>query len=593
MIAPMEKITILVFHKAKEDFLNSLQELGVVHISQDMKKGLPDELKETKSRIDRADAFLKAAKKASKYESFAAEAEEKSAESVIQEYENIKQAITDARDKSDKIDRQIRNLAPWGDFSRESIEKIRRSGLRVRFFISPVKNFSSCGINENICAFEISRDKTYVYFVVFEKEEVVKLNCDEFFYPDCDLKTLQDELRVINDSLAENEKKLSILFSQSAVVATYCNEQKSGLNYATVSSNLASAAEESVYIINGWLPQEAKMKIEAMLDDKDVYYYFSKPTANDNVPILLKNNRFARLFEPITKMFSLPNYAELDLTAFFAPFFTLFFGFCLGDAGYGLMILILCAILRKKVAKDKRPFLALGAIFGFSTFLFGFVSGNLFGVELVKIDFMKNIVLLNQDQLFYLSLKIGIVQIFFGLFLRVVSKTRQFGFMASLSTWGWLIMLTGVLPVVLAFLANEPFPKWAVWTSMTGFTLILLFNDLKANIFVRLGKGLWELYGGLTGFLGDVLSYVRLFALGISGAILGLVVNEIGMQFRAIPYIGYFITFAFLIVGHSANFLLSGLSSFVHPLRLTFVEFYKNVGFEGGGKAYSPFKKIS
>ncbi|MCK4826710.1 hypothetical protein KA005_63825, partial [bacterium] len=337
MITPMEKITILIFHKAKEVFLHSLQELGVVHISQDMRKGLPDGLKEIKSSIDRADAFLKAAKKASKEEVFSVEAEEKSALSVIREYENIKQIMTGAGDKLDKVDRQIRNLAPWGDFSRESIEKIRRSGLRVRFFISPVKNFSSCGIDENICAFEISRDKTYVYFVVFEKEAAVKLNCDEFFYPDCDLKTLQDKSQAITETITENEKKLSALFSKGAVVETYRNEQKSGLNYATVSSNLASAAEDTVYIINGWLPQDAKLRVEAMLDEKDVYHYFSKPEVEDNVPILLKNNRFTRLFEPITKMFSLPNYNELDLTAFFAPFFTLFFGFCLGDAGYGLI----------------------------------------------------------------------------------------------------------------------------------------------------------------------------------------------------------------------------------------------------------------
>jgi len=593
MITPMEKITIFIFHKAKKDFLHSLQELGVVHISQDIKKGPHDVLKELKSRIDRADAFLKAAKKASQTEASSAVGEGQSALSVIGEYEKIKQVISAARDELDKVQRQIRNLAPWGDFSRESMEKIKLSGLRLRFFITPVKNFSTCGIDENICAFEISRDKTYVYFVVFEKEAAVKLNCDEFFYPDCDLKTLQDKSQAISDSIAENEKKLSGLFSQAALIETYRNEQKSSLNYATVSSNLPSAVEDTVYIINGWLPQDAKIKVEAMLDEKDVYYYFSKASVADNVPILLKNNRFARLFEPITKMFSLPNYTELDLTAFFAPFFTLFFGFCLGDAGYGLIILILCAIFRKKVAQDKRPFLTLGSIFGISTFLFGLISGNLFGVELVKIAFIKNIVLFNQDQLFYLSLKIGIVQIFFGLFLKAVSKARQFGFMASLSAWGWLAMLTGILPIALAFLADEAAPLWAVWTSLTGLTLILLFNDLKANIFLRLGKGAWELYGGLTGFLGDVLSYVRLFALGISGAILGLVVNEIGMQFRSIPYVGYFITFAFLIVGHTANFLLSGLSSFVHPLRLTFVEFYKNVGFEGGGKAYSPFKKIS
>ncbi|MFH1093208.1 MAG: V-type ATPase 116kDa subunit family protein [Candidatus Omnitrophota bacterium] len=589
----MEKITILIFHKAKEDFLHSLQELGVIHISQDIKKDSHEGLKEIRNRIDRADAFLKAAKKSSSAVSSSVRGEGQSALSVIGEHENIQQIINVSQDELDKVDRQIRNLAPWGEFSRESMEKVRLSGLRLRFFITPVKNFDFCGVDENICAFEISRDKTYVYFVVFEKEDVVKLNCDEFFYPDLDLKTLQNKAQAITETIRESEKKLSALFSQGSAIETYLNEQKSGLNYATVNSNLTSAAEDTIYIINGWLPQDLKLKVQAWLDEKDIYCYFSKPNVGEDVPILLKNNPFAKLFEPITKMFSLPNYTEFDLTAFFAPFFTLFFGFCLGDAGYGLIILLLCAIFWKKVSQNKRPLLILGAVFGVSTFLFGLISGNLFGVELVKIAFIKNLVLFNQNQLFYLSLKIGVVQIFFGLFLKAFSKLRQFGFTASLSSWGWLIMLTGVLPLVLAFLSDAAAPLWALWTSFTGLTLIMLFNDLKANIFIRLGKGLWELYGGLSGFLGDVLSYVRLFALGLSGAVLGLVVNEIGMQFRAIPFVGYFITFVFLIVGHSANLLLSGLSSFVHPLRLTFVEFYKNVGFEGGGKAYNPFKKIN
>ena len=122
-----------------------------------------------------------------------------------------------------------------------------------------------------------------------------------------------------------------------------------------------------------------------------------------------------------------------------------------------------------------------------------------------------------------------------------------------------------------------------------GVFLILFFNDLKSNIFIRFGKGLWELYG-ITGIVGDVLSYVRIFALGLASSIFGFVINDMGMQIREIPWIGYIIAFVFLIIGHTANLLLSSLSSFVHPLRLTFVEFYKNAGFAGGGKAYKPFR---
>ncbi|MBU1045037.1 MAG: hypothetical protein KJ915_11640 [Candidatus Omnitrophica bacterium] len=594
MIAPMEKVTVFIFHKIKEDFLAALQSLGLLHITQE-KKDADQQLKLIQSEIMRCELFLKAAKKIKEglvSGQLPNEFKAKQDFELVELFEKIKLELTEATDNLEKTEKEIRNLAPWGEFERKAIERLNSSGVKVRFFISPIKKFSLDDLDESICAHEISRDKTYVYFVVFEKDQQIKLDCDEFFYPAVSIQALEQQALELSKQIEEKNKLILMISAENKQVQDYSNQQKTRLNYLLVSNNLAHAAEEKVFIINGWLPRQQKADMEQFLEKQDVYFYFSQPESGEDVPVLLKNNWFSKLFEPITKMFALPQYSEMDLTAFFAPFFTLFFGFCLGDAGYGLIILVICAIFWKRVSIEQRPFLTLGAVFGLSTFLFGLVSGNLFGVDLVKIDIFKNFVLLNQDQLFYLSLKIGIVQIFFGLVLKAINKFRQFGFSASISTWGWLVLLTGILPWVLAFLANKPSAVWANYCMLTGFVLILFFNDLKANIFVRVGKGLWELYGGLTGFLGDVLSYVRLFALGISGAILGLVVNEIGMQFRAIPYIGFFITFVFLVVGHTANLLLCGLSSFVHPLRLTFVEFYKNAGFEGGGRAYLPFKNV-
>ena len=593
MIAPMEKVTILIFHKIKEEFLNALQALGLLHISQ-KKKDANEQLKTIQSQIRRCEVFLKIVKKSKDsvaLDEKSEEFKEKTGFNYVEIFEQLKSDLGGLTDSLEKTEREIRNLIPWGEFNRKTIERLNETGVKVRFFISPIKKFSLSDIDDSVWAYEISRDKMYVYFVVFEKDQIVKLDCDEFFYPSVDIKTLEVKSTALAKEIQDKHNSLLMTFSAKQQVQDYCNAKKTKLNYLIISNSLPQAAEDKVFIINGWLPRQKKAEVESFLEARDAYFYFSRPEPGEDVPVMLKNNWFSRLFEPITKMFALPQYTEMDLTAFFAPFFTLFFGFCLGDAGYGLIILLGCALFWKRAKKVQRPFLSLGAIFGLSTFLFGLISGNLFGVELVKIESIRKMVLFNQDQLFYLSLKIGVVQIFFGLFLKAINKIRQFGFRASVSTWGWLALLSGVLPLVMALLANKTAPDWANYCALTGLVLILLFNDLKANIFIRIGKGIWELYGGLTGFLGDVLSYVRLFALGISGAILGLVVNEIGMEFRTIPYIGYFLTFAFLIVGHSANFLLSGLSSFVHPLRLTFVEFYKNAGFEGGGRAYIPFKK--
>ncbi|MFH2137169.1 MAG: V-type ATPase 116kDa subunit family protein [Candidatus Omnitrophota bacterium] len=608
----MKKLTALIFHKDKDAFLSALQDLGVVHISLEKKERIDEDIKNKQKKLESCQRFLKVAQKEDKA-TIAKTAREKRTDvfSYVLSYEGITEEIREIEETYEKTERELRNILPWGDFDINAVEGLNAGGVKARFFIAPIKKFEACrqidmcyveisrpklGIHANGPDYpivEISRDKTYVYFVVFEKGDQIEIDCDEFFYPQTDRQTLETEMADLEILKKDKLKQREDLFSHTARIREFCNNLHTELVYLAVSQGLNSEVEGNVYVLNGWVPRKLTDNVEKFLEEKEVYFDFSNPQEGENIPVLLKNNRFSRLFEPITKMFSLPHYAEMDLTVFFAPFFTLFFGFCLADAGYGLIIVLICAIFWEKVDPDKRPFLILGSIFGISTFLFGLITGNLFGIELVKIEFFKKMVLLDPNQLFYLSLKIGIVQIFFGLFLKAVGKIRQFGFMASLSVWGWLIMLTGVVPLVIAFLGKSASPEWAKPAALTGLVLILFFNDLKANIFVRFGLGLWELYGGLTGFLGDVLSYVRLFALGISSSILGLVFNSIALQAKDIPVIGFFVTLVLLVVLHSMNFALGVLSSFVHPLRLTFVEFYKNAGFEGGGKAYNPFRKIN
>ncbi|MBU2063802.1 MAG: hypothetical protein KKF93_05345 [Candidatus Omnitrophica bacterium] len=589
----MEKITILIFHKVKQAFLSRLQDLGVVHIVHDAHDVSDDILKNMEKRMQAGHAFLKAARKAKNkrgriYTSAISPKTTGQKEKIedvfsyVKSYQKIKDAVDKITDKTVKLERDIRNVAPWGELDVDYIKKLKDARLNMRFFICPIKKFKEI-MGEDIYCRQISRDKTYVYFVVFERDKRVELACDEFFYPEKNRKDMETESAALRKEKKEKERLIDKLFARAKMVEEYLNKEKTAFAYLSISRNLPAAAENTVYIINGWVPRPQKQKVEAFLENEQAYFYFSQAKPEDMVPVFLLNNRFTRLFEPITNLFSLPKYGTMDLTAFFAPFFTLFFGFCLSDAGYGLVIFILTLFLKRKLPSDKKPLLNLVMILALSTFLFGLVAGNFFGVDLARIGGIKKVVLFNQEQLFNFALILGVIQVLFGMFLKAVSRIRQFGPAAGLSTFGWIIMLCGLLCLTVT--------KTSVWAIYAGITLILLFNDLKANIFIRIGKGLWELYG-ISGVFGDVLSYIRLFALGISSSILGLVVNEIALEFRHIPVFGFLITFVILVVGHTGNLLLSGLSSFVHPLRLTFVEFYKNAGFEAGGKAYNPFRQI-
>jgi V/A-type H+/Na+-transporting ATPase subunit I len=228
---------------------------------------------------------------------------------------------------------------------------------------------------------------------------------------------------------------------------------------------------------------------------------------------------------------------------------------------------------------------------GLATILMGAFTGTFFGVNLLGEQFAwlgrAQDFMIDSNQAFNVALILGLAQMLFGLAVQTVNRYKQYGFQYALPTVGWIILLLSILDLALL----KQTGLVSTWTAWTGVGMIVLFSDPKAGILGRIGKGLWDLYG-ITGFFGDLLSYIRLFALGISSAILGFVVNDIALQIKGVaPIIGPILFVVFLIVGHGANLLIASLGAFVHPMRLTFVEFYKNAGFEGGGKAYTPFAR--
>jgi V/A-type H+-transporting ATPase subunit I len=297
-------------------------------------------------------------------------------------------------------------------------------------------------------------------------------------------------------------------------------------------------------------------------------------------------------------MFSLPDYNELDLTVFFAPFFMMFFGFCLGDAGYGLLFVVGAGLYKLKAKEEFRPYLTLIQFLGLATIIFGAVSGTVFGMNLMEaeIPWLGNVksLFLNPDKMFNLALVLGALQIIFGLCIKAANQTRQFGFLYALSTIGWLVVLLGSAGYVLLTETGVFHPNQTILYLIlaTGCFFILFFSDPGVNVFSRVGKGIWDIYSTVTGIFGDLLSYIRLFALGLSSGILGFVINDIALQILGSSKIlGPVFFVVFLVLGHTLNILISSLGSFVHPMRLTFVEFYKNAGFKGGGEEYKPFSK--
>nr|WP_321357570.1 V-type ATPase 116kDa subunit family protein [uncultured Draconibacterium sp.] len=596
MIVPMLKYTFLVFHREYEDFLIELNRLGLVHIvERDVEFSEATTKKVTKlNSYERAISFLQ------KIESETAEKPKKnSASEILQDLTEKQKELEELETRLESLTKAAQKALPWGDFSPELIEQLKTKGIRLQFYQTSKKKY-----NELECNFPVvivSETGSQVLFVyIKQNEENIEIDAEQLELPPLPYSAIEKQI-------CETEERIKAIhqtFYSYANNSIYLlEEEKSSLirslEFDNVLRNTNKEAEDKLMILEGWVPQTKTPELNQFMKDNDAIYYSRKAKPDDKIPVLLSNNRFSKLFEPIGSMFSLPDYAELDLTVFFAPFFMLFFGFCLGDAGYGLLFVIGGGLYKLKAKQEFKPYLSLIQFLGVATILFGAISGNFFGINLIETDFALTEkiqhLFLNPDKMFNLALILGGIQIIFGLFIKAANQTKQFGFSYALATYGWLVILIGSIGYVLLSGAGIiPKNKTILYgiIALGGF-FILFFSDPGVNVFARIGKGVWDVYSTVTGIFGDLLSYIRLFALGLSSAILGFVINDIGLQILGSSKIlGPVFFVIFLLLGHTLNILISSLGSFVHPMRLTFVEFYKNAGFKGGGEEYKPFGRM-
>ena len=604
MITPMTKLTMLIYHRDYKRFLIDLREHGVVHVHA-KKETLQDEVMKAKmAEVKHVNNVIKLLEKDNKT---TRQQDNKlidlcSSELIVfidnkfAEIDSIQQQIASLQ-KDDTI------YDVWGNFPDEKIKQIRDNNWDLRFFSVPQSKYDEAWEQE-FNAFIINEISGLKYFTTLtSKDKEVNIEAEAFHFPSLSKSEIKAKIEELTAKLNETRQYLCDI-SEDAIKKL--NEYKilvqEDADFYKVSEAAQHLADDKIMALEGWIPTEIKSDTISWLNNEEIYFEASEPEKGvDNPPIKLKNRRFARLFEMIGNLYSIPTYWELDMTPFFAPFFVIFFGFCLGDLGYGALIcLVTLALILSKKLKDMNNVLWLGFFLGLGTVIMGTISGTFFGIPLLEVEGIPVLnklksIMFQPDGLysaFYVSLIIGIFQILFGMCLKIINQIKLYGFQAAIPTIGWVVMLLGGIVSFLIDGIGVPFYACLI----TGAVLVFLLNgpiNSFAAPFKNIGSGLWDTYNMATGLLGDVLSYIRLFALGLSGSILGLVFNDLAVSMKPdIPVLGTIVMIIILLFGHTMNIALSALSAFVHPMRLTFVEFYKNSGFVGGAKEYKPFRKI-
>lgn len=603
MIAKMKKLTFLVYHKEYDAFLKSIRDLGVVHVATKAQGSAENAALQESIRLSaRYTAAIKMLQGLNVQPAAAHTGDAGKGTEALAEIEDVQQQIQQVAHKLQAVEKELVQLEPWGDFDPKSVARLRDAGYQIDFYICSDKQFKEEWV-DLYNATEINHVGSKLYFVtVMPKGENIDLEVETAKLPDCSLS----DLHVRKENLAKQSEALQARLKDLAasVVPDLQAAQAqvhSQIEFSKVVLNTDSLADNKLMLLQGWAPADCVSKIKDFLEGKEVYYEVADPTPEDDVPILLDNKGFFRLFEPIMRLYMLPKYNELDLTPFFAPFFMLFFGLCLGDSGYGLFMLLAVTVYRlvaKNISASMKPILTLVQLLGASTMVCGLLTGTCFGFNLYDIQLplfqsLKEAISLDNQQMFNLSLILGGVQIIFGMILKAVNQTIQFGFKYAVATIGWLFILVST---AIAFAAPGFMPMGGTVHMVflaIGVLMAYLYNSPGKNVFVNIGLGLWDSYNMATGLLGDVLSYVRLFALGLSGGILASVFNSLAVGMSPDNVIaGPIVMVLIFVIGHAINMFMNVLGAMVHPMRLTFVEFFKNSGYEGGGKEYKPFKNL-
>lgn len=608
MIEKMKKLTFLVYHKEYEDFLHRLQGLGVMHVvtsevnpqQSATISGYVEQIKQLTSLQKEMTTLLSDAKlKANELK------DAKDLNDLLSLTERFEK-LGALRRKETEQTTQLAQLEPWGDFDPAKVnEQMQAAGCELQFYVAPTKTFKK-EIEPLFPVMVVSEAKKNTFFVLVARDSEISIPATRQTLPEVSQSKLQTEHTALVQQLSEETEALTKLSQENlSHVEEALRVLNAKMQFDTVKEGTSTAAADHLMVLNGWFPAAKQAELENAFSDDAAWYQISNPTPDDDIPICLKNNRFFRLFEMITKLYMLPKYNELDLTPFFAPFYIVFFGLCLGDSGYGLFItvaVLLTKFFMKNMSDGLRAALNLLLTMGISAFVFGFLSGAFFGFNLydpkdvLNTPFFDKIgaaVSLDNSQMFNLSLILGFIQIVFGMILKIVNKAIQFGLRYSVSSIAWLlVVLSGA---VIMFLPQ--YAAIAKWVAIAGVVMAFCYNSPDAYkkpvtaLPLNVGLGLWDAYNMATGMLGDMLSYIRLFALGLSGGIVASVFNSLAAGFAPDNIIfGPLVMIVIFVFGHALNMFMNVLGAFVHPMRLTFVEFFKNSGYEGGGLEYTPFK---
>ncbi|AWG42488.1 V-type ATP synthase subunit I [Candidatus Borreliella tachyglossi] len=607
MIIKMKKVLFLTLLKYKIEALEILRELGVVHI--DFHNRVSESLEkvvEVRGILTQAlsllgdDCEVKTLKSSS--ENFL-----DIAKSIV----SLGDEIKDLRDVKQSLLHKKGGIIFWGCFSLDLVNKLKESNIYVQFFKSQIGEYKKLLASSEVKVALINDFKGTAYFIAINdsKQQIEVAEEYEFEF---DLDFIEHKLRVVDEILEQKLTQLSLLSKYKDILRDEINEYNQIVEFEQVMADMNDDGDGFAYI-TGFIPRDKQNDLKNAATEGRFAVQFVDPDDDDVVPTYVERRGFAKLAKPIFDVLdTIPGYKERDISFIFMLFFFVFFGMIVGDAAYGVIFLVVGIIMSIGNLVRKKSLTSIHALMFYlstSAIIYGSMTGTWFGsspfifslfpiLKSLKLEYLagKN----SMQNIMFICFTIGLMQISVAHIWNFIRQVRERPHIHAIAQLGWLITIVGLYYLVLNLILSEVrFPMYSIILNMIYIGIILVFVFEKqdgSNFFMCILKsfgGIIEQFLTTVAGFADIISYIRLFAVGLAGLAISDSFNSMSASLLKSSNIGLIISGIIVILfGHILNITLSLLSVVVHGVRLNMLEFSNHLGQEWSGYSYRPFRKI-
>ena len=599
MIVKMLKTMIVCRTEDRSHVLNSLRELGVLHIEQSVAPESQDMLsiKTQIGKFDKAISIL-ADRKGVVIAKGQPPPAASSPEEIIERVLKLKDATDEIKQQLDTLANARERLLPWGHFSMELIEELRSKGIHVYLCVCPKSQLDDLQSHGTVNVVRSDKNSIYAALVADHELNPRLLPLAPISAKLGSLDTVEKEMGALKGKLEQSDAEFNSL---STMLETLNNRRTTLTEELEFTLHLNGMGKESeLSFLTGYIPANLRDDMLKAAQTGGWAALMVKPSHDDQVPTLIQRPKLFAMSKPIFDLIGVaPSYTETDISVCFLIFLSIFVGILIGDAGYGALIMgILIAAKMKVKGEDAQLSINLGMCFAFATIVWGLLTGSFFGIEREylkhHLPFLGGIHFFtsedssqNQANIRYVCFMIAALHLSIAHVWKAFCKWEHGHRIIAIGQSGWILFLWGNFCLASFLVASRPFPHFALYLYIVGFVLMLLsveWNDIG---------GIFEFPLSILSSFVDLLSYIRLFAVGLAGVYVAENFNNIAHQAAQIPFpvVGVVLFVIVVVFGHGLNFALGALAILVHGVRLNTLEFSGHVGLSWAGFAYKPFKK--